>query len=48
MVKRVYKVVVVTSFLKDEMSGGVRSADTFINASALGVTAEKEILQNCF
>ena len=35
MVKKVYEVVVVTSYLKDEWSGGVRSADTVINASAL-------------
>ena len=35
MVKKVYEVVVVVSNLKDEMSGGVRSADTVINASAL-------------
>ena len=28
MVKKVYEVVVVTSYLKDEMSGGVRSADS--------------------
>ena len=47
MVKKVYEVVVVTSYLKDEMSGGVRSADTVINASALCVTAEKKVLQNC-
>ena len=42
MVKRVYKVVVVTSYLKDERSGGVRSAATVINASALCLTAEKK------
>ena len=28
MVKKVYEVVLVTSYLKDEMSGGVRSADS--------------------
>ena len=44
MVKKVYEVVVITSYLKDEMSVGVRSADTVINASALCVTAEKK---NC-
>ena len=44
MVKKVNEVVVVTSYLKDEMGGGVRSADTVINASALCLTAEK-ILQ---
>ena len=42
MVKKVYEVVVVTSYLKDEMSGGVRSADAVINAPALCVTAEKK------
>ena len=41
MVKKVYEVVVVASYLKDEMSGGVRSADTVINTSALCVSAEK-------
>ena len=41
MVKKVYEVVVVASFLKDEMSVGFRSADTVINASALCVSAEK-------
>ena len=35
MVKKVYGVVVVASYLKDEMSVGVRSAATVINASAL-------------
>ena len=49
MVKKVYEVVVVSSYLKDEMSGCVRSADIVINASAFCVTAEKKILQiaNC-
>ena len=42
MVKKVYEVVVVASYLKDEMSGGVRSADTVINASALCLTTEKK------
>ena len=41
MVEKVYEVVVVASYLKDEMSGGVRSADTVINTSALCVGAEK-------
>ena len=42
MAKKVYEVVVITSYLKDEMSVGVRSADTVINASALCVTTEKK------
>ena len=47
MVKKVYEVVVVSSYLKDEMRGGVRSADIVINASALCVTAEKKNTANC-
>ena len=42
MVKKVYEVVVVASYLKDEMSGGVRSAVTVTNASALCLTTEKK------
>ena len=40
MVQKVFEVVVVASYSKDEMSGGVPSADTVINASALCLTAE--------
>ena len=42
MVKKVYEVVVVTNFLKDEMSGGARFADSPIQTLHL----TKESFQN--
>ena len=44
MVKKVYEVVVVASYLKDEMSVGVRSAATVINTSALCLNTTKLLI----
>ena len=44
MVKKVYEVVVVASYLKDEMRVGVRSAATLIKASALCLNTAKLLI----
>ena len=46
MVKKVYEVVVVASYLKDEMSVGVRSAATVIKVSALCLNTAKLLIRS--